>query len=190
MPLVFAPSFATPLAIHRRVPPSAVVAPRLPRVHEFDQPRRRPLAVFEQEPEAALGSGQRVVIEDETTAHEIGDRVAVHGRLGDRRGTRSTPELDRGFGVGQIVHVRHEARVGLEREQLLDLGDAALVAQARPHQRMETRVPQPLPGIGRLVRHGETLVSPMQLQEIARRGSKFRLGILGIHGATVRTRDV
>lgn len=67
------------------IPTRRVVAAGLPRVHHGDQARLQVASsVTHQKPEASVGSLGEVVGHVDSTAAELGDRVAVHRRLGNR----------------------------------------------------------------------------------------------------------
>ena len=67
------------------IPPGRVVAAGLPRVHHSDQTRLRVASpVTHQELEASVGSLGEFVGHVDPPAAELGDRMAIHRRLGDR----------------------------------------------------------------------------------------------------------
>ena len=92
------------------VPAGAVVAAGLPRVHDGHQPVGRAAATVEQEAQASTRPLADVVGHGRSPALELGDRVAVHRRLGDRRRGRAGPRTRRGDdGRAGVADVGHEA---------------------------------------------------------------------------------
>src|SRR3546814_17078360 len=88
-------------------------------------------------------------------ALELGQRVAVHRRLGDRRGVGPAPEVLVRTGLVHVPQVGDEAICVLRRESGLQLDDGALVDEVAPDDRVEAAVPETLAWGGGGVGHGE-----------------------------------
>ena len=160
-----------PSARHRVVPAGAVVAARLPRVAQLHQAARRcGGAACRRNSTPRWARSHQLVVERHPEPGELGDGVAVHGRLGDRRRLGAAPERRVGEGPGAVAKVRHEAVVVLRRQRAAELAHGPLVAEVGPHDGVEAAVPQPLPRVGGGVRHAEApggVVSPRRLEHRA-----------------------
>ena len=155
---------------HRVVPAGTVVTTRLPRMAQLHQAAGAPASSAQEELHAALGAPHQLVVGRHPEPGELGDGVAVHGWLGDRRGIPPPPERRMGERTGAVAQVGHEPVVSLRRQRAAELLQGPLVTEVGPDDGMEAAVPQPLPGVGRRVRHAEAagrVAPPRRLQHRA-----------------------
>ncbi len=124
------------------VPAGRIVGPRLPRMADPDQARGVTTATPQQEPQAGGGPLDHLAVDRFASPHQLGHRMAVHGRLGDRRVARSPPQVLVEPGLADVVHVGHEPRrrLGGQRHRQLAAGPVT-VTKGQPHQDVEARIP-------------------------------------------------
>jgi hypothetical protein len=135
--------------------------------------------VPQQEEQALSRSLHDVVGDGQPEADELGDGMAEHRRLRDGGRLRPAPETRVRERPIAIAEVGHEAVRGLRRQRAAELDAGALVAEVRPHHRVEAAVPQPLPRVGDGVRHAVPTVgagAPRRLEQAAGVGGKRRDG--------------
>src|SRR3546814_17771292 len=78
-------------------------------------------------------------------ALELGQRVAVHRRLGDRRGVGPAPEVLVRTGLVHVPTVGDEAICVLRRERGLQIAQGAIAAEVATTYSVETARPAHLP---------------------------------------------